>query len=102
MAGSGQPGGCLCQDGQPYARRDPSRKKDDREEACPCITGDTRGHLYFEVTGVGVLRYDTMNDFWSCYNQEQGHLLTNEPFRAAVTPLGKLLVTSVRESPCSI
>lgn len=74
----------------------PAVKKMIGKKPVHCITGDTRGHLYFVVTGVGVLRYDTMNDFWSCYNQEQGHLLTNEPFRAAVTPLGKLLVTSVR------
>ncbi|MCM0717177.1 ATP-binding protein [Parabacteroides sp. W1-Q-101] len=60
------------------------------------ITGDNRGNLYFAVTGTGVLRYDLMNDFWTCYNQEQGHLLTNEPFRALVTPMGRLLVTSIR------
>ena len=62
----------------------------------PDISGDGRGHIYFVVTGVGVLCYDLMNDFWACYNQEQGQLLTNEPFRALVTPLGRLLVTSIR------
>lgn len=60
------------------------------------IAEDGKGYLYFVVTGVGILQYDPVNDFWACFNQEQGHLLTNEPFKAAVTPEGQLLVTSVR------
>lgn len=60
------------------------------------ITGDGKGNIYFLVTGVGILRYELTNDFWACYNQERGHLLTNEPFRALITPTGRLLVTSMR------
>lgn len=60
------------------------------------ITGDRRGHLYFNVSGIGVLQYDQMNDSWFCYNQEQGHLLTNEPFTVTVTPTGRLLITFIR------
>lgn len=61
-----------------------------------CITGDTRGNIYFVVAGTGVLQYEPMNDFWSCYNQEQGQLLTNELFKVCVTPMGRLLITSIR------
>lgn len=60
------------------------------------ITGDGRGNLYFVVAGTGVLQYEPINDFWACYNQEQGHLLTNEPFKVCVTPMGRLLITSIR------
>lgn len=60
------------------------------------ITGDDRQNLYFAITGTGVLRYDRENNLWTCYNQEQGQLLTDEPFRVCVTPLGRLLVTSIR------
>lgn len=60
------------------------------------ITGDNRGNLYFVVVGMGVLRYEPLNDFWACYNQEQGQLLTNEPFKVCVTPMGRLLITSIR------
>lgn len=74
----------------------PSVKSMIGKKPVPHITGDSRGNLYFVVTGVGVLRYDPMNDFWTCYNQEQGQLLTNEPFRALITPTGRLLVTSIR------
>lgn len=74
----------------------PSVKSMIGKKPVPHITEDSRGNLYFVVTGVGVLRYDPMNDFWTCYNQEQGQLLTNEPFRALITPTGRLLVTSIR------
>lgn len=60
------------------------------------ITGDNRGNLYFVVVGMGVLQYEPLNDFWACYNQEQGQLLTNEPFKVCVTPMGRLLITSIR------
>lgn len=60
------------------------------------ITGDSRGNLYFAVTGMGVLQYEPINDFWACFNQEQGQLLTNEPFKVCVTPMGRLLITSIR------
>ena len=60
------------------------------------ITGDSRGNLYFVVVGKGVLQYESVNDFWACYNQEQGQLLTNEPFKVCVTPMGRLLITSIR------
>lgn len=60
------------------------------------ITGDSRGNLYFAVTGMGVMQYEPINDFWACFNQEQGQLLTNEPFKVCVTPMGRLLITSIR------
>ncbi|MBS1319444.1 MAG: response regulator [Parabacteroides sp.] len=60
------------------------------------IAGDGRGHIYFAVSGIGLLAYDPVDDFWSCYNQEQGQLLTNDSFRVLVTPTGRLLVTSSR------
>ena len=60
------------------------------------ITGDGKRNLYFMVTGVGVLQYEPASDFWACFNQEQGHLLTNESFRLCITPTGRLLVTSIR------
>ena len=60
------------------------------------ITGDGKGNLYFVVVGTGVLQYEPVNDFWACYNQEQGQLLTNESYKVCVTPMGRLLITSIR------
>ncbi len=60
------------------------------------IVGDGRGHIYFAVTGIGVLAYDPSEGFRACYGREQGQLLTDDSFRMLVTPMGRLLVTSSR------